>query len=204
MAELERLHGAAGAPGRAGTAHPAKQSCRCRLLCSVLRLSVPLQPATSSIPADTSTPTHSLQGRGPRARTCLLRTTPSCWTPTAWPRARTCSAAECCRVREWGVEGGAAGWDGPLGGWLLAAAVGQYWVGGQQQVWREGLATARRVMACDGPPAMLPSPTEAVLALEAECQRNPSNAEAWRLLGTVQAENDDDQQAIAAMNRCTW
>ena len=43
--------------------------------------------------------------------------------------------------------------------------------------------------------------TEAVLALEAECQRNPGNAEAWRLLGTVQAENDDDRQAIAAMNR---
>ncbi|PSC73938.1 Peroxisome biogenesis 5 [Micractinium conductrix] len=43
--------------------------------------------------------------------------------------------------------------------------------------------------------------TEAVIALEAECQRNPGNAEAWRLLGTVQAENDDDQQAIAAMNR---
>lgn len=43
--------------------------------------------------------------------------------------------------------------------------------------------------------------SEATLALEAECQRNPSNAEAWRLLGTVQAENDDDQQAIAAMNR---
>lgn len=42
---------------------------------------------------------------------------------------------------------------------------------------------------------------EAVLALEAECQRNPSNSEAWRLLGTVQAENDDDKQAIAAMNR---
>ncbi|KAL6770309.1 PEX5 [Auxenochlorella protothecoides x Auxenochlorella symbiontica] len=43
--------------------------------------------------------------------------------------------------------------------------------------------------------------TEAVLALEAECQRSPNNAEAWRLLGNVQAENDDDQQAIAAMNR---
>lgn len=43
--------------------------------------------------------------------------------------------------------------------------------------------------------------TEAVLALEAECQRNPGNAEAWRLLGTVQAENDDDVQAIAALNR---
>ena len=46
-----------------------------------------------------------------------------------------------------------------------------------------------------------PPRAEAVIALEAECQRNPGNAEAWRLLGTVQAENDDDQQAIAAMNR---
>lgn len=43
--------------------------------------------------------------------------------------------------------------------------------------------------------------TEAVLAIEAECQRNPSNSDAWKLLGTVQAENDDDIQAIAAMNR---
>lgn len=43
--------------------------------------------------------------------------------------------------------------------------------------------------------------TEAVLAIEAECQRNPTNSEAWRLLGTVQAENDDDIQAIAAMNK---
>ena len=43
--------------------------------------------------------------------------------------------------------------------------------------------------------------TEAVLALEAECQRNPGNSAAWRLLGTVQAENDDDVQAIAALNR---
>lgn len=40
-----------------------------------------------------------------------------------------------------------------------------------------------------------------MLALEAECQRSPGNAEAWRLLGTVQAENDDDPQAIAALNR---
>ncbi|KAK9841528.1 hypothetical protein WJX74_007257 [Apatococcus lobatus] len=43
--------------------------------------------------------------------------------------------------------------------------------------------------------------TEAMLAFEAEAQRNPSNVEAWRMLGTVQAENDDDLQAIAALGR---
>lgn len=36
--------------------------------------------------------------------------------------------------------------------------------------------------------------SEAVLALEAECVRSPANVDAWRLLGTVHAENDDDQQ----------
>ena len=41
--------------------------------------------------------------------------------------------------------------------------------------------------------------SEAALALEAEVQAHPQNAEAWRLLGTVQAENDDDRQAIAAL-----
>ena len=41
--------------------------------------------------------------------------------------------------------------------------------------------------------------TEAALALEAEVRANPGNSEAWRLLGPVHAENDDDQQAIAAM-----
>lgn len=43
--------------------------------------------------------------------------------------------------------------------------------------------------------------SEAVLALEAEVLKNPENAEGWRLLGVAQAENDDDQQAIAAMMR---
>ncbi|CAL4999593.1 unnamed protein product [Urochloa decumbens] len=41
--------------------------------------------------------------------------------------------------------------------------------------------------------------SEAVLALEAEVMKNPNNSEGWRLLGVTQAENDDDQQAIAAM-----
>lgn len=36
--------------------------------------------------------------------------------------------------------------------------------------------------------------SEAVLALEAEVQRAPRNVDAWRLLGTVHAENDDDVQ----------
>ncbi|KAJ4829299.1 Peroxisomal membrane signal receptor PTS1 [Turnera subulata] len=43
--------------------------------------------------------------------------------------------------------------------------------------------------------------SEAVLALEAEVLKNPENAEGWRLLGIAHAENDDDQQAIAAMMR---
>nr|POF03186.1 peroxisome biogenesis protein 5 [Quercus suber] len=43
--------------------------------------------------------------------------------------------------------------------------------------------------------------SEAVLALEAEVLKNPDNAEGWRLLGIAHAENDDDQQAIAAMLR---
>ncbi|GFP90610.1 peroxisome biogenesis protein 5 [Phtheirospermum japonicum] len=43
--------------------------------------------------------------------------------------------------------------------------------------------------------------SEAVLALEAEVLKNPDNAEGWRLLGVAHAENDDDQQAIAAMMR---
>ena len=36
--------------------------------------------------------------------------------------------------------------------------------------------------------------SEAVLALEAEVQRSPRSVDAWRLLGTVHAENDDDVQ----------
>lgn len=43
--------------------------------------------------------------------------------------------------------------------------------------------------------------SEAAYALEAEVQRQPGNVDAWRLLGTVHAENDDDTQAISAMAR---
>lgn len=32
-----------------------------------------------------------------------------------------------------------------------------------------------------------------------QVQRQPGHVDAWRLLGTVHAENDDDTQAIAAM-----
>ncbi|KAI4389683.1 hypothetical protein MLD38_001884 [Melastoma candidum] len=41
--------------------------------------------------------------------------------------------------------------------------------------------------------------SEAILALEAEVIKNHENSEGWRLLGIAHAENDDDQQAIAAM-----
>ena len=46
--------------------------------------------------------------------------------------------------------------------------------------------------------------TEAVLALEAEVQRTPGNVPAWLLLGTIQAENDDDLQVGAHItgSRC--
>ena len=51
--------------------------------------------------------------------------------------------------------------------------------------------------------------SEAVLAFEAEVQRQPQNVEAWRLLGTVHAENDDDQQVSylscpLTSPRCAW
>lgn len=42
------------------------------------------------------------------------------------------------------------------------------------------------------PPLQAGVLSEAALALEAEVQANPGNADAWRLLGTVHAENDDD------------
>lgn len=43
--------------------------------------------------------------------------------------------------------------------------------------------------------------TESMLAIEAECTRRPDNVDAWTLLGKVNAENDDDVQAIEAMKR---
>ena len=43
--------------------------------------------------------------------------------------------------------------------------------------------------------------TESMLAIEAECTRRPDNVDAWTLLGKVNAENDDDIQAIEAMKR---
>jgi len=43
--------------------------------------------------------------------------------------------------------------------------------------------------------------SEAVLAVEAWVRENPQNSDAWYQLGRIQAENDDDQQAIAAMSK---
>lgn len=40
-----------------------------------------------------------------------------------------------------------------------------------------------------------------ILVLTFQVRAKPDNAPAWRLLGTVHAENDDDRQAIAALQR---
>lgn len=39
---------------------------------------------------------------------------------------------------------------------------------------------------------------EAILCLEAECQQNKESGEAWRLLGQLYQENDQDDFAICA------
>eukprot|EP01097_Dermamoeba_algensis_P009082 TRINITY_DN626_c0_g1_i2.p2 TRINITY_DN626_c0_g1~~TRINITY_DN626_c0_g1_i2.p2 ORF type:complete len:168 (-),score=57.87 TRINITY_DN626_c0_g1_i2:752-1255(-) len=42
---------------------------------------------------------------------------------------------------------------------------------------------------------------DAILAIEAHVQKNGEDAEAWHYLGLTNAENNDDNQAVAAFNK---
>lgn len=44
--------------------------------------------------------------------------------------------------------------------------------------------------------------SEAILALEAEVRRHPGHTDAWRLLGTAHAENEDDVQVLSPEHSC--
>jgi peroxin-5 len=42
---------------------------------------------------------------------------------------------------------------------------------------------------------------EAILAFEADIQKQPENADAWRMLGVCHAENDEDKKAIVCLQK---
>ena len=41
----------------------------------------------------------------------------------------------------------------------------------------------------------------AILSLEAEVQKNPENSEAWRQLGILHQENDEDEKALLCLKK---
>ena len=96
--------------------------------------------------------------------------------------AHTCIPARRARLSEvlWREQGGTARRPGRLP--LPGLACCEHLCGSAPLLLqRQGLCP---------PPPLQGVLSEAVLALEAECQRNPGNAEAWRLLGTVQVRTE--------------
>jgi len=106
--------------------------------------------------------------------------------------------------------------------WRLAAAEGEAgllesaWAGGEdmEQMWNSGGRNKEYEFAKENPYLEAADPLaeaqrllregrdrEALLALEAEVQKNPESSEGWRMLGQLYAELDQDIEAIRCLRR---